>query len=57
MKNESVFVVPGDSFGMDGFFRIGLGSDTRTFIRGLDLITKGFHRMFPEIALEGDGTD
>jgi len=52
MKNESVFVVPGDSFGMDGFFRIGLGSDTRTFMRGLDLITKGFHRMFPEIVLQ-----
>ena len=47
-KNEGVFIVPGDSFGMDGYFRIGLGSDAEKFKIGLNLISKGLARMFPE---------
>ncbi|MCS5543465.1 MAG: aminotransferase class I/II-fold pyridoxal phosphate-dependent enzyme [SAR86 cluster bacterium] len=47
-ENESVFIVPGDSFGMDGYFRVGLGSKAETFKRGLNLISKGFSRIFPE---------
>ena len=47
-ENESVFIVPGDSFGMDGYFRVGLGSKAKTFKRGLNLISKGFSRIFPK---------
>jgi len=28
---QSVLVVPGDQFGMDGYLRIGLGNDTAAF--------------------------
>ena len=48
-KNEGVFVVPGDSFGMDGYFRVGLGSEPETFIKGLDLISTGLYRIFPDL--------
>ena len=48
-KNEGVFVVPGDSFGMDGYFRVGLGSEPETFIKGLDLISTGLNRIFPDL--------
>ena len=48
-KNEGVFVVPGDSFGMDGYFRVGLGSEPKTFIKGLDLISTGLNRIFPDL--------
>jgi len=48
-KNEGVFVVPGDSFGMDGYFRVGLGSEPETFIKGLDLISAGLNRIFPDL--------
>ena len=47
-KQENVFIVPGDSFGMDGYFRIGLGSNTVTFKKGLNLISEGLKRIFPE---------
>ena len=46
---EGVFIVPGDSFGMDNFFRIGLGSKTKEFKEGLHLLSKGFNRIFPHI--------
>ena len=48
-KNEGVFLVPGDSFGMDGYFRVGLGSEPETFIKGLDLISTGLNRIFPDL--------
>ena len=46
--NEGVFIVPGDSFGMDKFFRIGLGSKEKEFIKGLELLSQGLSRMFPD---------
>ena len=46
-KNEGVFIVPGDSFGMDRYFRIGLGHDSNGFSKGLDLLSKGLTRVFP----------
>ena len=47
-KNEGVFIVPGDSFGMDRYFRIGLGHESIGFSKGLDLLSKGLTRVFPE---------
>lgn len=46
--NEGVFIVPGDSFGIDKFFRIGLGSKPKDFEEGLKLLTKGLARIFPD---------
>ena len=46
-KNEGVFIVPGDSFGMDRYFRIGLGHESTGFSKGLDLLSKGLNRVFP----------
>ena len=47
--NEGVFIVPGDSFGMENFFRVGLGSKPEEFKKGLDLLSKGLTRIFPRI--------
>ena len=47
--NEGVFIVPGDSFGMENFFRVGLGSEPEEFQKGLDLLSKGLTRIFPHI--------
>jgi len=47
--NEGVFIVPGDSFGMENFFRVGLGSESEEFKKGLDLLSKGLTRIFPHI--------
>jgi aspartate/methionine/tyrosine aminotransferase len=33
---KSVLIVPGDHFGMDGYLRIGFGSETRYLRDGLD---------------------
>ena len=46
-ENEGVFIVPGDSFGMDRYFRIGLGHESIGFSKGLDLLSKGLTRVFP----------
>ena len=46
-KNEGVFIVPGDSFGVDRYFRIGLGHESTGFSKGLDLLSKGLTRVFP----------
>tara|TARA_B100000686_G_scaffold308675_1_gene349917 strand:- start:156 stop:1283 length:1128 start_codon:yes stop_codon:yes gene_type:complete len=46
-KNEGVFIVPGDSFGIDGYFRVGLGHESIGFNKGLNLLSKGLARMFP----------
>jgi aspartate/methionine/tyrosine aminotransferase len=37
-QQKSVFVVPGDSFGIDRFIRIGIGSEPDYFLRGLSLV-------------------
>ena len=47
-KNEEVFIVPGDSFGIDKYFRIGLGHESIGFSKGLDLLSEGLTRVFPE---------
>ena len=47
-KNEGVFIVPGDSFGIDKYFRIGLGHESIGFSKGLDLLSEGLTRVFPK---------
>ena len=44
---EGVFIVPGDSFGMDKYFRIGLGHEPIGFKKGLELLSEGLTRIFP----------
>ena len=46
---EGVFIVPGDSFGMDKFFRIGLGHEPIGFKKGLELLSEGLNIIFPHI--------
>ena len=46
---EGVFIVPGDSFGMDKYFRIGLGHEPIGFKKGLELLSKGLTRIFTHI--------
>ena len=46
-KNEGVFIVPGDSFGIDKYFRIGLGHESIGFNKGLGLLSEGLNRLFP----------
>ena len=48
-KNEGVFIVPGDSFGIDKYFRIGLGHEPIGFKKGLELLSEGLNRIFPHI--------
>lgn len=38
-EKKSVFVVAGDSFGMDRYIRIGIGSEQEYFLAGLQLIS------------------
>tara|TARA_B100000029_G_scaffold284086_1_gene277785 strand:- start:1721 stop:2848 length:1128 start_codon:yes stop_codon:yes gene_type:complete len=45
-RNEGVFIVPGDSFGMDRYFRIGLGHESNGFNKGLELLSEGLNRIF-----------
>jgi aspartate/methionine/tyrosine aminotransferase len=44
-EQKSVLIVPGDHFGMDGYLRIGFGSDTRYLRDGLDRLADLFRQM------------
>lgn len=37
-KDKSVLIIPGDFFGMDGYIRLGIGSEKEYFLQGLSLI-------------------
>ena len=37
-EEKSVFIVPGDCFGMDHYIRIGIGAEKDYLIAGLNLI-------------------
>lgn len=37
-NDKSVLIIPGDFFGMDGYIRLGIGSEKEYFLRGLALI-------------------
>jgi aspartate/methionine/tyrosine aminotransferase len=45
---ESVFVVAGDCFGMDGYLRFGIGSERPVLEEGLRRVERGLSRLFPE---------
>lgn len=44
-QDESVLLVPGDCFGMDGFLRLGFGSERHYLAGGLERISRFFGRM------------
>ncbi|MHA2156381.1 MAG: aminotransferase class I/II-fold pyridoxal phosphate-dependent enzyme [Candidatus Hodarchaeales archaeon] len=39
-EEKSCFIVAGDCFGMDGYIRIGIGSEKNYFLAGLDLLSE-----------------
>ena len=39
-EEKSCFIVAGDCFGMDGYIRIGIGSEKEYFIAGLELLSE-----------------
>ncbi|MBX2877826.1 MAG: aminotransferase class I/II-fold pyridoxal phosphate-dependent enzyme [Saprospiraceae bacterium] len=39
--NKSVFIVPGDCYGMDGYFRLGIGERKSFLLEGLELLRVG----------------
>ena len=42
---KGVFIVPGDSYGMDSFIRIGIGSEKGFLLEGLGLISEGIREI------------
>lgn len=48
-EDESVLVVPGDQFGMDGYLRIGVGERTDYVMAGLDRVRAVLDRL-PQVA-------
>ena len=42
---KGVFIVPGDSYGMDSFIRIGIGSEKGFLLEGLELISEGIGEL------------
>ncbi|GAB5522775.1 MAG: aminotransferase [Roseivirga sp.] len=45
-KQESVFIVPGDCYGMDGHIRIGVGERSAYLIEGLTKMSKAIKEKF-----------
>lgn len=45
-KQESVFIVPGDCYGMDGHIRIGVGERSAYLIEGLNKMSKAMKEKF-----------
>jgi hypothetical protein len=45
---KSVLIVPGDHFGMDGYLRVGFGSEVRYLRDGLDRIADLLRGLPPE---------
>ena len=43
---QSVFILAGDTYGMDGFFRIGIGAERGTLIAGLDRVRNALLSRF-----------
>jgi len=46
--NKNVFILPGDCYGMDGYFRIGIGGQRDHLVRGLRLVEEGFAAYLQE---------
>lgn len=48
-KEYSVFLLAGDVYGMDGFFRIGIGERNQYLLEGLDRVKTALTKRFPTI--------
>lgn len=42
---KSVFIIPGDCFGMDHYLRIGIGGEKEQLLKGLDLIDETLNEL------------
>ena len=45
-KDESVFIVPGDCYGMDGYIRIGVGERSEFLLMGLEKMSRAIQEKF-----------
>jgi aspartate/methionine/tyrosine aminotransferase len=52
---QSLLVVPGDQFGMDGFLRIGLGNEPEDLKAGLLRMDSVLESLGPAPGFEGSG--
>jgi aspartate/methionine/tyrosine aminotransferase len=43
---ESVFILAGDTYGMDHYFRIGIGAEKDALLTGLERVRTALHRRF-----------
>lgn len=43
---QSVFILAGDTYGMDGFFRIGIGAETQNLIAGFERMRQALISRF-----------
>jgi aspartate/methionine/tyrosine aminotransferase len=43
---QSVFILAGDCYGMDGFFRIGIGVETEQLLAGLERVRQALSERF-----------
>ena len=46
---HSVFILAGDTFGMDGYFRVGIGAETDYLAAGLERVRGALHDRFGEV--------
>jgi len=44
-EEQSVFIIPGDCFGMDSYIRIGIGCELKYLLSGLKLIDEGLAKI------------
>ncbi len=44
-RDKSVFIIPGDCFGMDHYLRIGIGGEKAHLLAGLNLIDETLHQL------------
>ena len=47
--NKSVFILPGDCYGMDGYFRLGIGERKNFLIEGLELLKSGIQEYLVNV--------
>lgn len=47
--NKSIFILPGDCYGMDGYFRLGIGERKDYLIQGLERLKIGLEEYLSEI--------
>ena len=45
-EQESVFIIPGDCYGMDGYIRIGVGERSDVLLAGLEKMSRAIQEKF-----------